>query len=497
MNWIELQSEADQKRGFRFTPPAGEPAPTRMGVWDRLFLSTSDGSLPLLLLLGLMGSWTARGRVDVAFLVVGIPLLVWFLRPLLISRGRWVPLTTALAFPVLATACSALMVTPVVAAYRIYGVPLHSEILAVRFQTVLELTLTWASFGTFVLLLGILWHARDRVEREAYWIQPARPREFAFFWRTAVLVSILFALIAIGYQTRLSARERSWLEECGNVVRARPFFSLTEQNQDHTWQGRVEGLIAGDPYVLRRMTEHPPTSQRELEAASAYLFRGFDSSDDPMVKSETLADYILLTLQRRPNGDRAYLDNKLDDVAALVTHARLTTGQLQRLKDKYEALKLELFTREEELDLEAYRTLWLEDRESERAIGWYSPEESFSWQPEQKHDWTYNGVTSVRGLVAFGKAFDWSPTGALKRYQKVRLTRQWLRLREEIKGVAPAEQRRRFESLRDGLGHLDSREHRFWDSMARENQVVEEAERLDLVTKVLANRLKVQSMGVE
>lgn len=493
MDWSKIRTEADQQVGFRFAPPSGESMPTRVGAKDNLLLMVSNGSLPLLLCLSILTGWLADTPADIAAMVGGVPLLVWFLRPLFTARGRWEPLATGIAFPVLTLVSSALMLLPVVGFYRIHGDPIHPEVLAVRLQDNLESGLTWQALGSFILSLLLLRYLQRRIDRNSPWIEAARAGKFALAWRAAVLTVVFLILVAVGYQTRLSPAEKTWLEKNNRVYTSRPYHALSRNGHDQYWQKRIRAQVKGAPYEPLRLADHPPTSQWELDAASSYMFRGFHAGEDPMVQSETFADYMLLTLKLRPNGNRAYLEPKLDDLLALLSEASLSIAQLQQLKLEFETVKAELFTREEELDLEAYRTLWTEDRDPERAIGWYSPEEVFSWQPGRKSGWTYNGITKARGLVAFGGEYDWSPTRWLKRYQQVKLTRRWLKVREEVEVLSPSEQRQRFESLRDSLGHLDSREREFWDSQSRENQVVGEAERLQRVLEILESRIQRQT----
>lgn len=490
IDWDEFKDTADEGARFHFKPPTGESIPTRVSLKDWLLSTVFNGTTPLFILSVVVTACMAKGAQDWAALLGVVPLFVWFSGRLLNFGGRWRPWIAALSYPFLLLASAAAMVLPTIGRYQVQGDPIHAEILVLRLQENLESGLTWPALFLYLgVLLGAL-AVESYFTRRSPWLEAEPAPKSSIAWRVLVVFSLLAWGGILHSKGHLSTAEKAWLMEMEQLHAARPFRTLTESTEPGFWQKQIQAQSDGAPYRVLSLSEHPPTSQQELEAADSYFSRGIFSDLKLLDRVDVFQTYATLALQKRPNGNREYLAKKIHSLASEIEKETLDLSQLEQIRLHLDPLKNELFSRPLELDFEAYRTLWIRTQETERAIGWFSPEEIRSWQPGPKKDWHYNGVTQAKGLRAFGQTLTWSPTIWLREYQRVQLTRQWIHEREVLEKMPLAQQLQRLEELRDGLGHLDSREFQFWDSQLRENQITGEFQALEKTLKALEARAR-------
>lgn len=491
IQWSQLKETADRETGFRFTPPPGEAIATRVGWKDRLWSALLSGSIPALLISAALMTWMSQNALSIAGLVGAAPLLAWFCRPLM-GRGSTLSISGLLwTLPLLVVMSSTAMLLPTVGHYFSHGDPLHKEVLVSTFQSNLESVLSWPAVLTILALTLFLAALASKLQEVRPWLEPLPPTRTAIAWRVMAILGAGLVLAWLHSQTVLTDSERAWVNAQEKFYQSRPFRAVPQTSESDFWQEEINSVAEGRDYSLLLLKDHPALDKVEAEAAESYFFRGL--SGDGLSRYErclVMLDFVQINLQMRPNGNRANLDRVLTELNRLVEDSSLTREQLETLDARFKDVESELFERTKELDQEAYRDLWAENEEFDQPIGWYSPETIMSWQRERQMGWTYNGVSPETGLKVLSWELDWSPTVWLKRYQQTMLTREWLRVREEISNLTLAQQLSSLGVRRDSLVQPDTRERRFWHSLQRENQVTAERELAEQALKTLEKRLQ-------
>lgn len=429
-----LAAYADESEASSPSLPADLSTARPASLGDRLAFAGLSGSLPLGLL-SLVALWicsrSLRWEVGASALLL-LPLLVWFLAPLVRSGQTVKPLKLAASAAPLFAGCAAAGLGSAALDHSLTGHPLHLEFLAQTLQDELQ-GLTPAGTAAYAVAVGLVAAVAPWLAERYPWVDGARTSALSWRWRmSALFLAIVGTAWGLYSVAALDSSEEEWKAVAEERYERRPIVALPDKSATDRWAVPPTGpalVPALDALLFERQ---PVTSMAEWESAHSAMVAVSGSRE-----AEALAMLVQgrLALLMLPD-ERADFRGMVNEfVIPYLSQEPLTVPQMERWLERVRTVYPDIPTSEQVGDVTAYYVLWQRPSalESNKRFGWRLDHAYDTLKPGRTApDWHYQGAFQPTPLKIFGREFSWSPTRMADRWIRRKLTRQWLEVRSEV-----------------------------------------------------------------